>query len=312
MEKKFKHDLIMIAIQRALWIFAIISSALCLYAFFSNDLSLPITLNLIQAPIQGIGFGIRFDSISAILLCMVSILAASIARYSDRYLNGESRQLHFYGYLSFTTLSVSLLIVSSNLAMLFLMWLSTSYGLHQLLTYYSDRPLALQAARKKFFISRLGDLALVLAIFLTYRLFGTLELDAIFKSIYAVKVEDQNALSMIAVFFAIGAMTKSAQFPFHFWLPETMETPTPVSAFMHAGIINSGGFLMIRLSPLMVTSGVAQFLLATMGAFTASFGALAMITQNDIKKKLAYSTISQMGMMMFACGQEICHSMSGD
>ena len=301
MEKTFKCDLIMIVIQRVLWLLAIISSLL-LVAIFNRTFSLPLDLNLIHTPLHGIGFGVRFDSISAILLCMVTILAASIARYSDRYLNGEKRQPHFYLYLAFTTFSVSLLILSNNLAMLFLMWLSTSYGLHQLLTYYPERPLAILAARKKFFISRLGDVALLLAIVLTDRLFGTLDLDTLFKSINLVKIDHQTALNLIGVFFAIGAMAKSAQFPFHFWLPETMETPTPVSAFMHAGIINAGGFLMIRLSPLMVTSGVAQLLLATMGAFTASFGALAMITQNDIKKKLAYSTISQMGMMMFACG----------
>lgn len=97
-------------------------------------------------------------------------------------------------------------------------------------------------------------------------------------------------------------MTKSAQFPFHFWLPETMETPTPVSALMHAGVINAGGFLIIRLSPIMAYAELASTLLAIIGAFTAVYGSLVMMTQNNIKKKLAYSTMAQMGMMMFACG----------
>ncbi len=138
---------------------------------------------------------------------------------------------------------------------------------------------------------------------LIYKAFGTFEFQEIFRlSQTSLNGEQAGILSWAGMFVVAGAMTKSAQFPFHFWLPEAMETPTPVSALMHAGIINAGGFLLIRLSPIVAHAPAASLVLATLGAFTGVFGALVMITQNDIKRKLAYSTVSQMGLMMFACG----------
>ena len=113
---------------------------------------------------------------------------------------------------------------------------------------------------------------------------------------------EQKYFSFIGIFIAIGALAKSAQFPFHFWLPETMETPTPVSALMHAGIINAGGYLVIRLSPVLIHATFAHTILTFIGGITAVFGALIMMTQTDIKKQLAYSTISQLGFMMIQCG----------
>jgi NAD(P)H-quinone oxidoreductase subunit 5 len=251
-----------------------------------------------------LSLGIRIDGLSSLLFLMIAILAFTIGQYSKRYLDGEPRQGYFYRNLLFTVLSVSLLVLSSNLVMFFGLWLTTSLGLHQLLVYYPERPLAVAAARKKFVVSRIGDIALLLAIVLTYRVFGTVEFTELFEMAQnPTFLSGQSAsLSTIGFLFALGAMTKSAQFPFHFWLPETMETPTPVSALMHAGIINAGGFLLIRLSPLLQYAESAHFVLAIVGSVSAVFGALAMMTQNDIKKKLAYSTISQMGMMIFCCG----------
>ncbi len=249
-----------------------------------------------------LNFILQFDFISALLLSMIVVLTAVVGRYSLRYLNGEQRQGYFYQWLAFTFLSVSLMVLSGNLGMLIVLWFSTSMGLHRLLLFFPERPRAVQAAWKKFLVSRLGDAALIGAAVLTYRTFGTLDFEPLFAIVRAQGFNVTPNLNWICFLFAIGAMTKSAQIPFHFWLPETMETPTPVSAFMHAGIINGGGFLMIRLSPLMVLSEGSQIMVAVMGAFTACFGALVMITQNDIKKKLAYSTISQMGVMMFCCG----------
>jgi NAD(P)H-quinone oxidoreductase subunit 5 len=163
--------------------------------------------------------------------------------------------------------------------------------------------MAVLAARKKFIISRIGDLFLLIAIGLIYKAFGSFEFEQIFRRCVGSLSDYQATLvSWSGVFFAVGAMTKSAQVPFHFWLPETMETPTPVSALMHAGIINAGGFLILRLSPVMGHAAFASLMLASIGALTAVLGSLSMVTQNDIKKKLAYSTISQMGFMMFACG----------
>ncbi|MBS1985885.1 MAG: hypothetical protein JST16_17125 [Bdellovibrionales bacterium] len=289
-------------IHRTLWIIpagALIAATL---RWLHDDF----TLQIIGARVGelNLDLGLRFDTLSTILWVMVSCLAAVIGQYSLRYLGGEKRQSYFYRNLLLTTTFVGLLILSSNLLMLFVAWIGTSYGLHKLLTYFPDRPGAIAAARKKFIISRLGDLAILFGIGLTYRAFGTLDFSSLFEAAKQVTAHTPQAeqLSTIGFLFVLGAMTKSAQFPFHFWLPETMETPTPVSALMHAGIINAGGFLIIRLSPLLQHATAANALLIAVGALTAVFGALVMVTQTDIKRKLAYSTISQMGMMMLACG----------
>jgi len=257
-------------------------------------------LHILQSTLS---FGLRLDSLSLSLLLMVSFLGVVVGQYSLRYLNGEADVGSFFKNLLFTVMAVSLLVTSSNLIMFFVAWLGMSWGLHRLLLFYPDRVNAIYAARKKFIVSRVGDLFLLIAIFLVYRSFGTFDFQEIFERTAGfLSLQQANLLNWAGLFFVAGAMTKSAQLPFHFWLPETMETPTPVSALMHAGIINAGGFLVLRLSPLIAHAHFASLLLASVGALTAAYGSLVMVTQNDIKRKLAYSTISQMGLMMFACG----------
>lgn len=289
-------------VHALLWALFLLSAGL----FGWNLLYGPATLSVFEVRILEIdvSFALRIDSLSTLLFAMITLLGAAIGRFAIRFLDGESRQWYFFQNLLQTILSVSLFVLSSNLLMLFAMWLATSYGVHRLLLYYPERPGARFAARKKIIISRIGDVAVLTGIVSIYRVFGTLEFADIFARTGEVAPGSPQAglLALGGVAFALGAMAKSAQFPLHFWLPETMETPTPVSALMHAGIINGGGFLMIRLSPLLQSAEWANVLLTMVGAITAVFGALAMIAQNDIKKKLAFSTISQMGMMIFACG----------
>lgn len=248
--------------------------------------------------------GFEFNALSTILLSMVSLLSLVIARYSSRYLDGEDRQAYFFRYMAVTVSAVGLLVLSDNLLMFVISWCLTSFGIHRLLLYYPQRLPAQAAAKKKLFVSRIGDLALLIALGATYRMFGTLEFEGIFRMATDPVFGSAHALqlNLLGCLFAAAAITKSAQFPFHFWLPETMETPTPVSALMHAGVINAGGFLIIRLSPILTHAVWPHAVLTLIGALTAAYGGLVMITQNDIKKKLAYSTISQMGMMIFACG----------
>jgi NAD(P)H-quinone oxidoreductase subunit 5 len=239
-------------------------------------------------------FAIDLSELKSIFTLKIDIISVLIiSKYSLSYLNGEKRQVYFYKYLFLTLTSVSLLVLSNNLIMFFAMWLLSSFGLHKLLLYYPDRNLAVAAAWKKFFVSRLGDIALLIAIVLTYQTFGTFDFSKLFLAANGITNQSPEAykLSIIGTFFALGAISKSVQFPFHFWLPETMETPTPVSALMHAGIINAGGFLIIRLSPMLQQAETAHLVLTFFGSVTAVFGALVMITQNDIKKKLAFSTI---------------------
>jgi NAD(P)H-quinone oxidoreductase subunit 5 len=298
MRKNFESKMI----SSVLWI--LFFASLALFGFqitFGSK-----TLNIFQFQISTleIAFAIRIDPLSCLMFAMVSLLSAVVGQYALRYLDGESRQGYFYKFLLTTVLFVVLLVLSSNLVMFFIAWFGMSWGLNRLLLYHSNRPAAVYAARKKFLVSRLGDVAVLGAIGLIYHIFGTFEFAEIFSQVETgtSTQNDQAVFSIAAILLAAGAMTKSAQVPFHFWLPETMETPTPVSALMHAGIINAGGFLVLRLSPLISHSIFASAMLATCGALTAIYGALVMSTQNNIKTKLAYSTISQMGMMMFACG----------
>lgn len=247
---------------------------------------------------------VYFDSLSAVMMVLISLVGWIITSYSIRYLEGERTQGRFLRWVLFTLGAVLLLIVSGNLVLFTAAWMLTSLGLHQLLMHYPDRPAAVLAARKKFLISRAGDLMLLASLILTWRTFGSLDFSEIFAATGQMTAESAaaGAIPMICLLYVMGALTKSAQFPLHTWLPDTMETPTPVSALMHAGIINAGGFLIIRLSPLITLSSTALALLAIIGAVTAVYGAVVMLTQTSVKRSLAYSTIAQMGFMMLQCG----------
>lgn len=266
----------------------------------------PVDENLISIgwPVP-LSFGVYFDSLSAVMLLLVSFIGVIITRYSVRYLDGDSTQGRFMKWIGFTIGAVLLMIVSNNVAMFTAAWVLTSFGLHQLLTHYADRPLAALIAQKKFLISRLGDAMLIVAMVMTYRVFGSFEYSTIFAAVEQLRLApgaDHWRVSVIGLLYVFGAMTKSAQFPFHSWLPDTMEAPTPVSALMHAGVINAGGFLIIRLSPLVSLSSIAFSILAVVGTITALFAVTVMLTQTSVKRSLAYSTVAQMGFMMLQCG----------
>ena len=256
------------------------------------------------------GLEVYLDALSATMLLLVAGIGVVVIRYSRRYLEGDAGQGHFFKWLALTVGSVLVLVISGNLIQFTLAWMATSLSLHRLLLFYPERAAARQAAHKKFVISRVGDLCLIAAMCLIYGAFGSLHFGDIFADarIYLRQTPDGLAHGAgsgpfwAGLLLALGAALKSAQVPFHSWLPEVMETPTPVSALMHAGIINAGGFLIVRMSPVMVLSPTALNLLAVMGAVTALFGALAMLTQTSIKKSLAFSTVGQMGFMMLQCG----------
>jgi NAD(P)H-quinone oxidoreductase subunit 5 len=238
------------------------------------------------------------------MLVVVSIIGSVVARYSLRYLQGNPRQGVFLDRLLTTFAAVQILIVAGDLVLFFAAWLAVSLSLHGLLIFFPERPEARMCARKKFVISRLGDLALVVAIGVTLWAAGTTSFTAL-----SVRPElfASTSLQIVAILLVIGALTKSAQFPFHSWLPESLETPTPVSAFMHAGVINAGGYLILRMSWLIAEAPVALAILAIIGGLTAVLGMSAMVTQTSIKKRLAYSTIGQMGFMTMQCGLGYFH-----
>ncbi|MEZ6090120.1 MAG: proton-conducting transporter membrane subunit [Pirellulaceae bacterium] len=245
---------------------------------------------------------VYYDGVAGLMLVLVSFVGWVICRYSIRYLDGEASQADYFRWIALTIGAVSLMVVSGNLLMFFIAWVTTSMGLHRLLLHYGHRPAARRAAWTKFCISRLGDAALLAAMALIYSEFKTLNFAGLFAAIHADNFVSTSPMHVAGFLLVVAAITKSAQFPFHTWLPLTMETPTPVSALMHAGIVNAGGYLIIRLSPVMALTPSALTTLAIVGGLTACFAAVVMLTQTSIKKSLAYSTIAQMGFMMLQCG----------
>jgi NAD(P)H-quinone oxidoreductase subunit 5 len=264
----------------------------------------PVILPIAALEVFGfvVHLGLFFDRLSSILLCSVAAIATGVARYANRNIAGEPRCKYFFRILAITCTLVFLLLTAQNLVMLFIAWVGTSLYLHRLLTFYPERPLGVLAAKTKFIINRFGDFFLLLGLVLLQYHFKTLSLPEILYRAHELRASSTLLHEMIAVFLVIAALTKSAQFPFHTWLPDTLECPTPVSAFMHAGIINAGGFLLIRTQPLFANTAVAPIILVTIGTLTSIIGALSMMTKTDIKRTLAHSTVAQMGFMMLQCG----------
>jgi NAD(P)H-quinone oxidoreductase subunit 5 len=241
----------------------------------------------------------RLDELAVTMALLVSFLGAVVLRFAARYLEGDPARPRFLFWMDLTLAAVLTMAVSNHLLMLAGAWLATSLCLHRLLLHHPDRPGAVFAARKKFVFSRIAELLLLAAILMIHHGHGTWRIDELAASIAA---GNHAGLPVAALLLALCAMLKSAQFPFHSWLPDTMDTPTPVSAFMHAGIINGGGFLVLRLAPVFAAAPVSLHLLAVAGTITAAFGAIVMLPQPGVKRSLAYSTIAQMGFMMIQCG----------
>lgn len=248
---------------------------------------------------QVLAGALRFDVVSATLSLLVAFLGAVALGFSRRYLDGDPRQARFLSWMSLTLAAVLTLVLAGHLLLLFVAWVATSLCLHRLLLHHPERAGARFSARKKFVFSRLGDACLLGAALVLQAHHGTFDIQTI---VTAVAAGQTAGATPAAWLLAACAMLKSAQFPFHSWLPDTMETPTPVSAFMHAGIVNAGGFLVVRFAPVFVAAPSASGLLAIVGTFTATFGAVVMLAQPGVKRALAYSTIAQMGFMLLQCG----------
>ncbi|MGL4314923.1 MAG: NADH-quinone oxidoreductase subunit L [Sphingomonas sp.] len=243
------------------------------------------------------------DGLSITVMALVSLVGAVVLRFSRHYLEGDRRHGVFLQTLALMLAAALVMIVSGNLLLTGLAWLATGLGLRRLLTFYRHRPAALLSARKNLIVSRLADICLLAAALLLWREAGSLNYAALFAQAEAWRQTGLPATAATAAaLIALSALLKSAQLPTHGWLLEVMETPTPVSALLHAGIINSGGFLLLRLAPLIDQAPGALALLAVVGAATALFGSLVMLTQTSVKVSLAYSTVAQMGFMMLEIG----------
>ena len=241
------------------------------------------------------------DRLGLAMLLLVSLLGWVVIRYSRRYLNGEAGQKRYMLAMLLTLASIGVVVVTNHLGVLVLAWIASSLTLHHLLTFYRDRPAALIVAHKKFIASRLAEVCLLAALTLIYLDTGTLAFSGLIDYVLAANgLPVRFHIAMVLVVLAV--ILKSAQLPVHGWLIQVMEAPTPVSALLHAGIVNLGGFLLIRLAVMLSASPTAQTLLVVVGGLSAVLAGLVMMTRISIKVRLAWSTCAQMGFMLLECG----------
>ena len=244
------------------------------------------------------------DALGCTVLLLVSFIGWVTVRYSRTCLFGEDHQARFRGWLLLTLATVSLVVISNHLAVLTVAWFATSVALHQLLVFYGDRRPALVAAHKNFLASRLADLFLATAVVLIASTEHLLFIDQIAAraDVLAASGDLPWPLQTATVLIVLAALFKCAQLPVHGWLIQVMEAPTPVSALLHAGVVNLGGFVLIRMSGLLSEVPMAQTLLVAVGSSTAVLAALVMMTRISVKVMLAWSTCAQMGFMLMQCG----------
>ncbi|MBK1648324.1 NADH-quinone oxidoreductase subunit L [Rhabdochromatium marinum] len=263
-----------------------------------------LTLLSITLPfdVGALAIGVYVDAVTVIMLTLVALVGAVVSTYSLNYMAGESREGYFHKWLMLTLASILTVLVASNLLMFSLAWMATSLCLHQLLLFYPERPGAILAAHKKFVFSRIGDASLFIASLLIGATLHTMDLSGVYAALACHSGPLPGTLQTAAWLIVLAAVLKCAQFPFHGWILQVMEAPTPVSALLHAGIVNAGAFLVIRMSPVMSFSGVALDSLAVVGLVTLAISSLVMLTQTSIKVSLAWSTSAQMGFMLLEAG----------
>jgi NAD(P)H-quinone oxidoreductase subunit 5 len=249
---------------------------------------------------------VQLDIVSGAMFVLVSTLALVVVRYSQTYLAGQRGLDRYARYLLLTVASVSVLVMSNHLAVLMVAWFATDVGLHQLLQFFRKRRQAIIVAHKKFLLSRVADACFVASIVLIGGATGSLRIDVV-NAVARSSGELSPTLHLATVLLVAGVILKSAQLPFHGWILQVMEAPTPVSALLHAGVVNIGGFVMIRLAPLMAQALLAQNILIGIGLFSTIVASLVMATRASIKSVLAWSTIGQMGFMLVQCGLGAWH-----
>jgi NADH-quinone oxidoreductase subunit L len=252
-----------------------------------------------QAGTLDIGFTLRADGLSAIMLIVITFVGGLIAIYAIGYMRGDEGYPRFFGEISLFIFSMTGLVLADNFILLYAFWEGVGLCSYLLIGFWFTRPSAAAAARKAFLVTRLGDTGMAIGILLLWSTFGRLDYDGVFPH----ASEHMPVLPAICLLLFCGAVGKSAQFPLHVWLPDAMEGPTPVSALIHAAtMVTAGVYLVARSMPLFRLAPEVLVIVASIGAFTALLAALIAVTQNDLKRVLAYSTISQLGYMFLGLG----------
>ncbi|SDW41901.1 NADH dehydrogenase subunit L [Marininema mesophilum] len=251
---------------------------------------------------QSISFGVEVNQLNALMLVVVSVVSLLVHIYARGYMAGDRRVPAFYAYLSLFTFSMLGLVLSPNLLQLYVFWELVGVCSFLLIGFWYFKPEAKRAARKAFILTRIGDVGLFIAVILIFWQVGSFDWGPIFTAVEAGKVAPEM-ITLIALLIFVGAVGKSGQFPLHSWLPDAMEGPTPVSALIHAAtMVAAGVYLVARAFPIFEASDIALDTVTYVGAFTAIFAASVGLVQHDIKRVLAWSTVSQLGYMMLALG----------
>lgn len=303
------------ALSQFIACFCVILSAIYSVVLFNDvilhsDPRILLIANWIDVGSFNVNWSLRIDQLSVVMMCVITIVSACVHVYSVGYMAHDKAKARFMAYLSLFTFAMLMLVTSDNLLQLFFGWEGVGVASYLLIGFWSHKHSANSASVKAFVVNRVGDFGLALGIMAIFFIFGTVNFSEIFANVQAHTGDVINflgfefhAITTIAILLFIGAMGKSAQLGLHTWLPDAMEGPTPVSALIHAAtMVTAGVFLVARFSPLYEYAPDALVVVAVVGASTAFIAATIGMTQFDIKRVIAYSTMSQLGYMFFALG----------
>ncbi len=277
------------------------SVSLLMFGALLLDKFKPISLKMYTwFPDPEIKFEFLLDGLSGTMMLLVTGLGLVIQIFSTSYMSGDPRYVKYFVYFNFFVFSMLLLVMSANFLVMFFGWELVGLSSYLLISFWSEKKKAAKAGSKAFVLNRIGDFGFLVALMMILNTFDTFS----FKNIFETTLLNQpENLDLIVIFLMIGAFGKSAQFPLFSWLPDAMEGPTPASALIHAAtMVTAGVFMLVRISPLLQFSEISSILIISFGLLTALISAFAAINQDDIKKVLAYSTISQLGFMFIAIG----------
>ena len=286
-----------------------------LYIFFSENQG-PLSVNILtfaNIDLFSLYFGLYIDALSLIMCCVVTSVSLLVHYYSISYMKDDNSFNRFFIYTNFFTFSMLLIVLSNNFLQLFIGWELVGLSSYLLIGFWIKKDSAIKANYKAFLVNRVGDVGLLLGLCLILLIYNTTDYNQIFQIKNTINMDrldifgySINALSVICLLLFIGAMAKSAQVPLQFWLPDSMEGPTPISALIHAAtMVTAGIYMVARLSPLYELSQDVLMFILYVGSITAFFLGLVALVQNDIKRIIAYSTISQLGYMTAALGASL-------
>lgn len=283
----------------------VLLSFLCFLNILYSGQSVSDTTLYTWIPLQGLhtGFTLHLDNLSLLMTLIITGVGFLIHAYSVGYMDHEKDFARYFAVMNFFIFSMLLLVLAANLVLLFAGWEGVGVASYLLIGFWYKRPTAQKAAKKAFVVNRIGDLGLLLGIFLTFSLFGTSDMQQVCERAPKEFAIGAPIITLLSLLYFWGACGKSAQMPLHTWLPDAMEGPTPVSALIHAAtMVTAGVYLVVRMHPVFEVSPDALAVVAVVGAITSLFAALCATSQTDVKRVLAYSTLSQLGLMFLACG----------